>query len=55
MNAGRAVGQTVPHAHLHVMPRRLGGTGDRRDGVRWIFPSSALLADVKPGRGRRRT
>lgn len=43
VNAGPAAGQTVPHAHLHVMPRRLGDTGDPRGGVRWIFPSSACF------------
>jgi len=41
VNVGRAAGQTVAHAHLHVMPRYLGDTGDPRGGVRWIFPSSA--------------
>lgn len=41
VNVGRAAGQTVPHAHLHVMPRYSGDTGDPRGGVRWIFPSSA--------------
>lgn len=41
VNVGRAAGQTVPHAHLHVMPRFAEDTDDPRGGVRWIFPSSA--------------
>jgi diadenosine tetraphosphate (Ap4A) HIT family hydrolase len=41
INTGPAAGQTVPHAHLHVIPRHVGDTDDPRGGVRWIVPSKA--------------
>ena len=41
VNVGEAAGQTVAHAHLHVIPRRLGDVDDPRGGVRWIIPAKA--------------
>ena len=41
LNNGTAAGQTVPHAHLHLIPRYTGDTADPRGGVRWIFPDRA--------------
>lgn len=29
------------HAHVHVIPRRIGDVADPRGGVRWIVPSKA--------------
>ena len=40
-NVGNAAGQTIPHAHLHVIPRRTGDVPDPRGGVRWVLPSRA--------------
>lgn len=37
-NAGRAAGQTVPHLHVHVIPRFDGDTSDPRGGVRHVIP-----------------
>jgi diadenosine tetraphosphate (Ap4A) HIT family hydrolase len=34
LNDGAAAGQTVPHAHVHVIPRRRGDVADPRGGVR---------------------
>ncbi|AFL94878.1 hypothetical protein CL1_0673 [Thermococcus cleftensis] len=34
INLGRAAGQTVPHLHLHVIPRREGDCAHPRGGVR---------------------
>ena len=34
MNLGRAAGQTVPHIHLHVIPRWKGDSKNPRGGVR---------------------
>lgn len=41
VNSGPAAGQTVPHLHMHLIPRYLGDTEDPRGGVRHIFPSRA--------------
>lgn len=41
VNVGEAGGQSVPHVHLHVMPRYKGDSADPRGGVRWIVPSRA--------------
>jgi diadenosine tetraphosphate (Ap4A) HIT family hydrolase len=41
LNDGAAAGQTVPHAHVHVIPRRAGDVADPRGGVRWILPAKA--------------
>jgi superfamily II DNA or RNA helicase/diadenosine tetraphosphate (Ap4A) HIT family hydrolase/SOS-response transcriptional repressor LexA len=40
-NAGAAAGQTVPHLHVHVIPRFLGDMDDPRGGVRHVIPSQA--------------
>ena len=37
-NSGAAAGQTVPHVHVHVIPRYAGDTGDPRGGVRHVIP-----------------
>jgi diadenosine tetraphosphate (Ap4A) HIT family hydrolase len=37
-NAGVAAGQTVPHAHIHVIPRYHGDMDDPRGGVRHCIP-----------------
>ena len=41
VNSGAAAGQTVEHAHVHVIPRRRGDVPDPRGGVRWVLPSHA--------------
>ena len=41
LNDGKAAGQTVMHAHVHVIPRRIGDVPDPRGGVRWILPDRA--------------
>jgi diadenosine tetraphosphate (Ap4A) HIT family hydrolase len=42
LNDGTSAGQTVLHAHVHVIPRRKGDVVDPRGGVRWIIPGKAL-------------
>jgi superfamily II DNA or RNA helicase/diadenosine tetraphosphate (Ap4A) HIT family hydrolase/HKD family nuclease len=37
-NAGAAAGQTVPHVHVHVIPRYAGDIPDPRGGVRHVIP-----------------
>jgi len=45
VNDGVAAGQTVMHAHVHVIPRRQGDVADPRGGVRWIMPMKAAYRD----------
>jgi superfamily II DNA or RNA helicase/diadenosine tetraphosphate (Ap4A) HIT family hydrolase/HKD family nuclease len=37
-NCGPAAGQTVPHVHVHVIPRYSGDMPDPRGGVRHVIP-----------------
>lgn len=41
LNVGAAAGQTVAHAHVHVIPRHTGDVPDPRGGVRWVVPARA--------------
>ena len=41
VNAGAAAGQTVDHAHVHLIPRYEGDVPDPRGGVRWVIPERA--------------
>jgi diadenosine tetraphosphate (Ap4A) HIT family hydrolase len=41
LNDGPAAGQTVPHCHLHLIPRYAGDVAEPRGGVRWIIPRKA--------------
>lgn len=41
LNVGAAAGQTVDHAHVHVIPRFRGDVSDPRGGVRWVVPVRA--------------
>jgi diadenosine tetraphosphate (Ap4A) HIT family hydrolase len=45
LNDGSAAGQTVMHAHVHVIPRRKGDVADPRGGIRWIMPDRARYWD----------
>ena len=41
VNDGPAAGQTVPHLHIHLIPRYAGDRADPRGGVRWVLPDRA--------------
>ena len=41
VNSGPAAGQTVPHVHVHVIPRYEGDVDDPRGGVRCVVPAKA--------------
>ncbi|MDP4781084.1 MAG: DEAD/DEAH box helicase family protein, partial [Akkermansiaceae bacterium] len=47
-NSGGAAGQTVPHVHIHVIPRYLGDMPDPRGGVRHVIPDKANYLVSKP-------
>lgn len=38
INVGTAAGQTIPHVHIHVMPRYVGDTPNPTGGVRHVMP-----------------
>ena len=38
INVGAVAGQTVPHLHVHVIPRYSGDVADPRGGVRHVIP-----------------
>lgn len=41
INDGPAAGQTVPHLHIHLIPRFDGDMSDPRGGVRYVIPTKA--------------
>ena len=41
INDGAAAGQTVPHLHMHLIPRYVGDVADPRGGVRWVIADKA--------------
>jgi len=41
INDGAAAGQTVPHLHIHLIPRYENDVVDPRGGVRWVVPEKA--------------
>ena len=41
INDGPAAGQTIPHLHVHLIPRYAGDVRDPRGGVRWVLPEQA--------------
>ena len=41
VNDGMLAGQTVLHAHVHVIPRVAGDSDDPRGGIRWVIPDKA--------------
>ncbi len=49
-NSGDAAGQTVPHVHIHVIPRYHGDMDDPRGGVRHVIPAKGnyLTGSVEP-------
>lgn len=55
INVGDAGGQTVPHLHVHVIPRYRGDVADPRGGVRGVIPDKKIydLGAVAPAVGDR--
>jgi ATP adenylyltransferase len=42
INSGDTAGQTIGHAHVHLIPRRQGDVQDPRGGVRGVIPGKAI-------------
>lgn len=38
INVGEVAGQTIPHVHLHLIPRYHGDVANPRGGVRGVIP-----------------
>lgn len=54
VNVGEAAGQTVGHAHFHIIPRFRGDVSDPRGGIRHVIPSKACyweesIKETSPG------
>ncbi|MEN8207350.1 MAG: DUF3427 domain-containing protein [Pseudomonadota bacterium] len=47
INVGEAAGQTVPHLHVHVIPRYKGDVEDPRGGVRYVIPDKGNYLGVR--------
>ncbi|ALG67492.1 HIT family protein [Beggiatoa leptomitoformis] len=45
INDGAVAGQTVPHLHIHLIPRYQSDTVEPRGGIRWILPDKAVYWD----------
>ena len=41
-NCGEVAGQTVPHAHIHLIPRRRGDIANPKGGVRGVIPKKRI-------------
>lgn len=48
VNVGGPAGQTVPHLHVHVIPRRPGDVRDPRGGVRHVIPAKGNYLAPQP-------
>ena len=40
INVSKAAGQSVPHTHIHLIPRYEGDVEDPRGGVRSVIPKN---------------
>jgi HKD family nuclease/diadenosine tetraphosphate (Ap4A) HIT family hydrolase len=50
INVGEAAGQTIPHLHVHLIPRYEGDVPDPRGGVRHVIPDKGnyLAKESRP-------
>lgn len=47
-NCGEVAGQTIEHAHCHLIPRRRGDVFDPSGGVRGVIPSRQKYSVTEP-------
>jgi diadenosine tetraphosphate (Ap4A) HIT family hydrolase len=48
VNCGEISGQTIMHAHIHLIPRRKGDVADPRGGIRGVIPEKRIYP-TNPG------
>lgn len=41
VNNGEDAGQSIPHLHVHLIPRYQGDVENPKGGVRWVIPENA--------------
>ncbi len=41
VNNGEWAGQSIPHLHVHLIPRYRGDVENPKGGVRWVLPQTA--------------
>ncbi len=46
VNCGLSAGQTIFHAHIHLIPRRDGDVADPRGGVRGVIPGKMVYPAI---------
>lgn len=46
INAGFGAGQTIPHMHIHIIPRYAGDVPDPTGGVRGVVPGRRRYYDI---------
>ena len=53
VNDGPAAGQSIPHVHIHLIPRYPGDCENPRGGVRWVLPKNAAYWASRPRENER--
>ncbi|MDA7492914.1 DEAD/DEAH box helicase family protein [bacterium] len=48
VNVGQDAGQTIPHLHVHLIPRNKGDVIDPRGGVRHVIPGKGYYLNSPP-------
>jgi len=46
INVGHAAGQTIPHVHIHLIPRYHGDLPDPEGGVRGVIPAKRKYGSI---------